>query len=108
MLDPFEQVEADKGYKSMCPQYVKTHEFGQTANEVFMREEVLAHHEHVNGRFKNWNALNSKFRHNKDRMYKHGLVFTAVVVITQISFSHGEPLKPVIYVDNRKRKRPRT
>lgn len=51
-----------------------------------MKADVRARHENVNGRFKKWDMLNDKFRYNLD---KHGSVFGAVAVITQLEIENG-------------------
>lgn len=98
-LSPGERVEADKGYRHRYPQKVKTHNPNERLGKKWMRKEVLARHEHVNGRFKKFAILRERFRHTSDLMGQHGMAFRAVAVITQLSFSHGEPLYSVYYVD---------
>jgi hypothetical protein len=98
-LGPGERVEADKGYRGDFPLCVKTHCPGEASEKKYMRRLVLARHEHVNGRLKNFAILRERFRHEKDMMNKHGNAFRAIIVLTQLSFYDGAPLNPVDYVD---------
>lgn len=69
---------ADKGYRHV-PQ------FKQPTNAFEKR--VLARHETLNHRIKQFKALGERWRHN---LRKHPKVFHAVVNIVQISINNGE------------------
>lgn len=71
---------ADKGYR------FKNY-FKQPSNSYEKR--LLARHESVNGRLKQFEILNSRFRHP---LKKHPLVFHACVNLVQISINCGEKL----------------
>lgn len=60
-----------------------------TPEEKRFARRVRGRHEGVNGRFKDWGALRQKFRHS---WAKHGMVFRAVAVITQIEIENGMTL----------------
>ena len=71
-LEPGEQVEADKGYRGH-PDKIK-----------------------CSGRLKNWEILSQVFRH---RIMRHGDVFRACAVVTQLTIQDEEPLFEVEYED---------
>ena len=55
--------------------------------------QARARHETVNGRLKNWSILKNKFWHNHGHDYgKHGMVFNAIIVLTQLTIDGEEPL----------------
>ena len=61
-----------------------------------MQGRVRVRHETLNGRLKNWGILSQVFRHD---IRRHGDVFRACAVITQLTIEHGEPLFVVEYGD---------
>ena len=61
-----------------------------------MQQQVQNRLESVNKRFKNWGALKQVYRHQFDR---HGEVFRAIVVVTQLTIKGGEPLFSCGYRD---------
>lgn len=71
---------ADKGYK--CKKFFK-----QPSNA--MEKRILAKHETVNGRLKQFEILNCRFRHP---LKKHPKVFHACINLVQISIDCGEKL----------------
>jgi hypothetical protein len=71
---------ADKGYKDQ--QYFKN-------PENAFEKRILARHETVNGRLKNFAIMSDRFRHPVD---KHPIVFHACVNIVQVLIDHGEKL----------------
>jgi hypothetical protein len=95
-LEPGERVEADEGYrghpdKIKCP--------GNDANPAenrAMQGRVRACHETLNGRLKNWGILSQVYRHD---IMRHGDVFRACAVVTQLTIQDGEPLFEVEYAD---------
>ena len=93
-LMPGERVEADAGYRGDtsvdCPD-----KFNYTEYQDQCKYIVRARHETVNQRFKQFNVLNDRFRHCRE---KHAPVFNAIAVITQVSLRCGEPLFPVEYI----------
>jgi hypothetical protein len=93
---PREKVEADNGYRGE-PQYAKTpNDLGLTARAKEQKKKVRARHETVNKRFKQWSCLRERFRHD---IIKHGDVFRAVAVVTQLALENSEPLFEVEYDD---------
>ena len=94
-LGPNERVEADDGYVGEAPQKVKCPcSFTNPEETLDMQKRVRARHETVNKRFKQWGSLLNRFRHD---IGKHGDVFRAIAVITQLAIVHGEPLFEVQY-----------
>jgi hypothetical protein len=61
-----------------------------------MQAWVRVRHEMLNGHLKNWGILSQVFRHN---ILRHGKVFWACAVMTQLIIENGEPLFPVDYED---------
>jgi len=70
---------ADKGYKGRLFKKAETQ----------FEKRVLARHETLNGRLKQFEILKSRYRHP---LRKHPLVFHACVNITQIAIENGETL----------------
>ena len=87
-LDENERVEADDGYIGDSPKYIKC-PAGFTNIKANERMQCFARrrHETINKRFKNWKILSTNFRHD---LRRHGDVFRAVVVITQLAINNGE------------------
>ena len=95
-LEPWEQVETDNGYighvdKVKCPQNP-----ANPPENLVMQGRVRSRHKTLNGRLKNWGILEQTFRQD---ISKHGSVFRACAVITQLTIKNGEPLFPVEYKD---------
>ena len=87
-IDPGEKVEASNGFRGepdtillpSDPSIVSESELLRFTHDKYrMKQRVRARHETVNGRFKNWNILNTRF-HNEISL--HSNVFRAIVVIT--------------------------
>ena len=62
-----------------------------TKNEILPEERrrmmtLMARHETVNRRFKQWAILHDQFRHSEDL---HEDIFTAIAVITQLEIENG-------------------
>ena len=98
ILGENERVEADAGYVGCDP------EFAKTPKSCFVREDrkklqnrVRARQETANKRFKQFNILKQRFRHDLDF---HKIVFEAIAVLTQLSILSGESLFEVPdYID---------
>lgn len=75
-----EMTLADKGYR--CHQYFK-----QPATSS--KKRILARHETLNGRLKQFKALGGRYRH---KLRKHPKIFHAIINIVQISIENGEKL----------------
>ena len=88
MLNPGKMVEADNGYRGE-PTKIRTPVDAATHRERKMKSKARASQETVNKRFKQFGILKQTYRHN---LSKHQSVFRAVVVITQLSIQHGEPI----------------
>lgn len=93
MLADGEMVEADRGYRGEYYS-VRTPVDYETEEERKAKGQLMARHETVNRRFKQFGALKQVFRHN---MGVHRVVFESVVVITQLGINNGEKL---FHVDN--------
>ena len=85
-LQPGEKAIADRGYRD--------HLFFDFSDNIDnrKRKEILARHETLNGRLKQFACLRERFRHEP---YLHPLYFHAVVNIVQLTIEHGEPLYSV-------------
>lgn len=92
-LDEGEKYVADGGYrggtKSVTPN-------GLNNNEQRMQQLVRSRHETVNARFKHFGALERVFRH---KPHKHGVVFGAIVNITQICICEESRLFQIDYIE---------
>jgi len=77
-------VLADGGYND--PNYFRV----PTRNgDNLQIKQILARHETVNGRFKQFSCLKNTFRHD---LFWHPRFFHAVVNVTQLMLQNGEPL----------------
>ena len=86
-----EMAFADAGYGGE-PKTIQEKGRG-TKEERYVATRARARHETVNRRMKEWNSLSSQFRHNKGYdVTNHGLVFDAVLVLTQLSISFNNSL----------------
>jgi hypothetical protein len=61
-----------------------------------MQGRIRARHETLNRRLKKWGIISQVFHHD---IRRHGDVFRACTVITQLTIEHGEPLFAVEYGD---------
>jgi hypothetical protein len=84
LLLPREQVEADNGYRGdpSC----RTPAMARSWAEYEKKKAARGRHETLNGRLKKWGILNQVYRHSLD---KHGDVFMAVCVLTQLTIDRG-------------------
>jgi hypothetical protein len=82
-LQPGEKVEADLGYRGERTK-IRLPVPGDA-----VQQRVRSRHETVNHHFKQFDCLGKVFRHN---IVKHGSVFGAVAVITQLNIDNGEKL----------------
>jgi hypothetical protein len=85
-LQEGEKAIADRGYNDANYFYYPNGENDQK------KKEIMARHETLNRRLKQFNCLQYKFRHE---LYLHPLYFNAVVNLTEIMLEHGEPLYPI-------------
>lgn len=81
-LLPGEKVLADRGYTSNSCVYRIPKSEGLSAS-------LLARHESLNRRLKNFNVLSSRFRHN---VSLHSYCFHAIANLTQLMIEDCEPL----------------
>ena len=61
-----------------------------------MQGRVRVRHEALNRRLKNWVIFSQVYRHD---IMRHGEVFRACAVVTQLTIENGEPLFEVEYKD---------
>ena len=80
-----EMVLADDGYKD-ANYFVYPQAYPEISRE---HKAVMARHETVNGRIKNFEVCKRSYRHN---LSKHHLCFFAVVNLVQLSIDSGETL----------------
>lgn len=93
MLEDGEMVEADRGYRGEY-YHVRTTVDYDDDEELISKGKVLARHETVNRRFKQFGVLKQVFRHH---IGVHRVVFESVVVLTQLSINNGDKLFQVDY-----------
>ena len=66
------------------------------SNLNYQHKLIMARHEGVNKRIKDWRCMNSIWRHG---WKAHVPTFYAIVALTQLKFENGEPLPaPYIYL----------
>ena len=96
-LDKNERVEADNGYLSLDPEYIKCAMGLHHPDEnEQMRKRVMGRQETINKRLKDWGCMSQKFIHCVN---KHSDCFRAVMVILQLSIEEGEELFSCPYDD---------
>ena len=95
LLLPGEKVVADLGYKGDSK--VRTELDALDKSHKRAMTKLRARHKTVNKRLKQFRCLGDTFRHDRK---KYGLIFTASIVLTQISIDLGDILFQVnTYVD---------
>ena len=82
-LDVNEMVEADAGYRGE-PRKIRSKDDFHSSKERKEKERIRARHETVNRRFKQFNILGHRFRHD---LSLHKFVFRAIAVLTQIDMT---------------------
>ena len=98
-LGEAERVEADDGYIGEAPRHVKCPKCIANPQETeFMQQRVRNRQETVNKRFKDWGVLRQRFRHSIN-LARHGDIFRAVAVLTQLAINNGEKLFSTGYRD---------
>ena len=80
-LQPHEKALADKGYKDQ-------HYFENPGGDQ-RKKRILARHETVNGRIKQFCCMKDRFRH---ALFLHPCFFHSVVNLTQLMIANGEPM----------------
>ena len=82
------RVESDDGYIGKDPKHMKFPKRSTKDGErEGMKARVRSRKETVNNRFKCRDILKEMYRHD---MSKHGNVFRAIIVITQLAINRGE------------------
>ncbi len=94
MLPTGEMIEADAGYGAvgLCvgtDVFVRSRDDFITPEEKREKSELRARHETCNRRFKSWSVLKQQFRNDRK---KHGHVFYAIAVLTQLQINNGNVL----------------
>ena len=92
----FEKIIADRLYKNSSKAYTKCSVDKYSNEELQIKTDkykaiskLLACHEIINGRFKEFTILKNIFHHDRN---KHHLVFSAIAFITQIELKNGKPV----------------
>lgn len=83
LVNPGERSVADKGYNDAIYFILKT------ARNARDHSTIMARHESVNKRMKQFKILKNTYRHSLE---KHPLVFHAVANLTQLMLKNGYPL----------------
>lgn len=99
--------EADNGYTDDSVKCKARCELGASRLQYFVKSDARAVNEVINARFKIFNCLHSVWRHPLD---KHGTMFRACAVITELSldahptwkvdygaFPHPGPVHPLCF-----------
>ena len=96
-LSPINRVEADDGYIGEHPRHIKCPKgFANPEQTLFIQQRARNRHDTVNKRVKNWGILKQVYRHD---IPKHGDVFRAIAVITQLSITNCEQIFECGYSD---------
>ena len=86
-----EMAYADSGYRGELKTIQEKGRGSKEERELATR--ARARHETINRRLKEWKSLSTQFRHNKGTdMKNHGLVFDAILVLTQVSVAHNKSM----------------
>lgn len=93
LLAADEKAVADKGYQGE-PDTIDLPDEGSIEWQQ-QKNRARARHETCNRRFKTWNVMGMRFRHNIDF---HENCFHAVAVITQLQLENGNPLFDIGHV----------
>ena len=96
-LDDGERVEADKGYRGELQIRVPS-DFEGRQEWKWMKGRVLARHEAINGKMKEFKILSSVYRGERE---KHYLIFKAVAGIIQSEIVNDRAIFEVDYVLHR-------
>lgn len=88
MVDEGEKTIADRGYRD-DQFFINPYNNPQS---VVQQKQIMARHETVNKRLKQFSVLDIPFRHD---VYLHPRCFHAVANITQLMLTNGEPLYSV-------------
>jgi hypothetical protein len=95
-LEPYECVKADDGYRGHADKVKCPKNDVNPVENLKMQGRVRARHETLKGCLKNWGIISQVFCHD---IRRHGDVFWACAVITQLTIEHGELLSVVEYRD---------
>ena len=93
LLLHWEKVEADQGYVGDLKIRPKE-EINVSWDQYIAKGRARSRHETINGLFKIFDVLSDRFRH---QIEKHGVVFRAVVAITQLKIQYEQPSFNVHY-----------
>ena len=89
-----EKIISDKGYKSMPHRIIVPTE-DRKSNLSYQHKLIMARHEGVNKRVKDWRCMSSIWRQGRKA---HVPTFYVIISLTQINMENGEPLPgPYIY-----------
>lgn len=89
-VDEGKRAIADKGYADANYFIYPNNAQGVDAAK---QKRIMARHETVNRRLKQFGVLSQKFRYP---LYRHPRYFRCVVILTQIMLESGEELYPVV------------
>ena len=91
-LDEFEMYIADGGYYDGYQWATTPTGFHKHGDRI--RALVQARHENINRRFKEWGALQQRWRHAP---HKHRVMFRTIANIIQLRLETDEPAWPIHY-----------
>ena len=97
LLEPGERVEADNGYVGHADKIKCPNNDCNPAKNLAMQARVRSRHETFNARLKFWGILGQTYRHD---IMRHGSVFYACAIISQLAIENGKPLFEVEYGDD--------
>jgi hypothetical protein len=95
-LEPAECVEADNGYVGHADKIKCPNNDCNPEENLEMQGRLRSRHKTFNARLKFWGILGQRYRHD---ILKHGNIFYACAIISQLEIEDGEPLFAVEYGD---------
>ncbi len=93
-LEPGEHVEANNSYVGHADKIKCPNNDCNPEENLTMQSRIRSHHETFNAHFKFWGILRQVYHHN---ILKHGSVFYACAVISQLTIKYDKPLFAVKY-----------
>ncbi len=96
LLEPGERVKAGNGYVGHADKIKCPNNDCNPKENLAMQACVRSRHETFNARLKFWGILGQTYRHD---IMRHGSVFYACAIISQLAIENGKPLFEVEYGD---------
>ncbi len=95
-LEPSKRVEADNSYVGHADKIKCPNNNCNPAENLAMQAHVRSRHETFNAHLKFWGILGQTYCHD---ILKHGSVFYACTILSQLAIANDKPLFDVEYGD---------